>query len=417
VGFWLALVAVLPLNNWLNERLWPGKIAIGNIALLLCFASVVVKGDFGGLPHRAVALLGLYALAVGISCLFVGDSLSTYAVRRTYTIWVMVFCLWMSSKMCSDYRTAIATLLTLIGSCTVLAMLSLNDSTAKVFSLHNVQRVAVDGYNENNYAFYLVAGWVSLLLVTLFRISGSGVWKLLAIGPGILLLSSLAASGSRGMMLAAAMALFLGCLAPRRLARYLAGGVALAAVLLCAYGLVRSDDSFRTRWNAAIENGELAGRQDIYQAAVDMFMERPMFGWGVAANFAEIASRVRPDLEIYSTHNSPLCVLTEVGVIGGAGYFAALVACGFAAWRARSGPVGLGSVMLFCVLVTSALPNDQLENHVYWILMGVVLASPGWVSTTESDALFRPRELSEPAKGPRVFEGVRPLSGGCSRTG
>ena len=129
----------------------------------------------------------------------------------------------------------------------------------------------------------------------------------------------------------------------------------------------------RRRWEKTLEGGTLAGREVIYPAAWKMFLEKPLVGWGPATHYYVLGSRFfREKLD---THNLFLWLLTQVGLLGFIPYCAGLVLCFKAAWKARSGPLGILPLALLVVALVVNMSLTWLEVKVYWLILALALAS------------------------------------------
>jgi O-antigen ligase len=117
----------------------------------------------------------------------------------------------------------------------------------------------------------------------------------------------------------------------------------------------------------------MAGREEIYAAAMDMIAVRPLLGWGPVRNLYELGPRV--GWERRDTHNLYLWLLTEAGFIGSAPAFAGLALCMRHAWQARKSVDG---VLPLAILVTLLTINLAATFHLlkwFWIVLAFSCAS------------------------------------------
>jgi len=143
-------------------------------------------------------------------------------------------------------------------------------------------------------------------------------------------------TGSRGSIVALIMSLMAFPLKKtKRFASKL--GIVLAGILVVGFLVWASFSikSVRERWESTFETGETAGRNTIYSNALDMFLEKPILGWGPVTHRAELGSRL--GLPFRDTHNLYLYILTETGILGGIPFFIGLWLCLQSAWKARDG--------------------------------------------------------------------------------
>ena len=66
-----------------------------------------------------------------------------------------------------------------------------------------------------------------------------------------------------------------------------------------------------------------------FSAAWEMFLEKPLIGWGPANNISELGSRLGLGSAIGMPHNVYLWLLTETGLLGTVPFLAGLWLC----WR------------------------------------------------------------------------------------
>ena len=119
------------------------------------------------------------------------------------------------------------------------------------------------------------------------------------------------------------------------------------------------DDHERALSDRLEESGPLDFRQAVYLGGWQMFLEKPLTGWGVNQMPAELARHVSGyrEKELYP-HNTYLELLVEHGIFGLALYFWLM----WELWRLRKSPVPAGE--------THGFLNQQF--HAMWpVLLGV----------------------------------------------
>src|SRR5206468_10354423 len=121
------------------------------------------------------------------------------------------------------------------------------------------------------------------------------------------------------------------------------------------------------------DEGDTAGRREIYDEAWKMFLERPELGYGGANNRFELGARLNyPDRD---THNVFLAVLTEVGLVGGLGFFLALVCGMIGGWR---GARRTGDALPFALLTAELVISSSItasKEKIFWIVLAAAVAS------------------------------------------
>lgn len=156
--------------------------------------------------------------------------------------------------------------------------------------------------------------------------------------------------------------------------------IALAAAGLIAaliarefqHGTVAASRLSKT-WN----QGDTAGRTEIYDVAWPMFLERPLLGYGGANNYFTLGRRLNyasGSTYYRDTHNVYLAVLTEVGLIGAVPFLCALLYAGWTAWLygRRTGDARPFALMCALFTINSSLTTHQ--DKIFWIVLAVAVA-------------------------------------------
>jgi hypothetical protein len=135
------------------------------------------------------------------------------------------------------------------------------------------------------------------------------------------------------------------------------------------------DPRVSERWSQTIVQGESAGREYIYAAALDMFAERPITGWGGLAAFQELGSRLGMIGRGRAAHNLILHLLIEVGLIGTIPFLIALWLCARAAWKGRADQFGLIPLALIMAMFFFNLTHTGITQKVFWLFLGFAIAA------------------------------------------
>jgi O-antigen ligase len=373
---WFVFVALLPLSRWIDLLLGRETTSATSLALVLCFVVILGFGNLlGRLPPGPLWGFGAYVLVVAASYPFVDVTLRESAFYHLYQLVLMCMCFWLAYQVGRRYEYALWTMVVLAGSSLVLGAMSLNPGTSKLVAAST--RVTVQGYNANHFACYIATSITLLAAFALEYPHRSFVLSGLCAAGIALQTWALLQSGSRGQTVAVLPGLLVLALGMRH-HRMLRIGLTLSGLVVALFMWHHSALGTNVlRWQQA-SAGDLAGREFIYPEAVRMFREKPWLGWLPAHNECELAGRVGARSVVYSTHNSLLGALTEVGVVGAAGYVVGLVLCGIAAWRARTGPIGVTTLALYAAVVASQMPSDMMEFHLHWLVLGLVYAAPQW---------------------------------------
>lgn len=209
-------------------------------------------------------------------------------------------------------------------------------------------------------------------------------WLLGRLGAALLAISALILgilnTGSRGGLLGfmtgiAGLAICGG--KESRARRALIGG-AVAAVLA---GLVLREFALGTtaasRLSDAVNQGDTAGRTQIYEVAWGMVLEKPLLGHGGAQNYFTLGSRLNRDNDgvfFRDAHNLLLAILTEVGLVGAVPFVVAILYALAAAWRygRRTGEAVPFALLCGQIAINTSLTG--LHDKLFWIVLAAAAA-------------------------------------------
>jgi len=181
-------------------------------------------------------------------------------------------------------------------------------------------------------------------------------------------------SGSRGAMIGlVAGLLVLGFKGRRVLKINLKGLVlvflAIGAVVVFAY----NSESVRERWERTLGEGEMAGREKIYEKAADMFIEKPLLGWGPGNHILELGARLgKPKRD---PHNLIFWMLLEVGLLGAIPFLGGVWICFREAWKARIGVHGLLPMSMMLLLLIINMKGTYHHGKLFWVVLAYAAAS------------------------------------------
>jgi len=278
-------------------------------------------------------------------------------------------------------RIRTTTLLLLVAACLVLALLQLSGAfgapMAEVEDAANqLHRITVLGQNPNRTANMLSLGVLALIGLhygrqTSVRRARFLMWPVVTV-----LVLAILQSGSRGAIVALGAAL----------CTFAAGGQTLRArvrnALMTLFALVTfvwvsyESPLLRERFDKA-ETGNLAGREEIFPAAFEMFQERPLLGWGPMLNKHELATRLQPPPPdgVRDTHNLVLELLTATGLLGSVPFFVGLGLCVWSAWHARRGSQGILPLAMMAALLAANMSGNYEVYLPHCLVLAYALAS------------------------------------------
>lgn len=192
-------------------------------------------------------------------------------------------------------------------------------------------------------------------------------------------------SGSRGGMLALAVALLLAgaigvrwLVESRRLMAFLIGAVVVLLGIVALLGDVLEEVIFQRFGEQLLENGQTAGRGDLYQAGLELWADGPLVGRGIGS-FAALYGHG------YSyTHNIVLDVLVDGGVLGLLLLLIAVLAPGPRVLRPRGGlEAPLAATLGMLILVASQFSGTYYDTRFAWFFLGLACVAASRVRADE----------------------------------
>jgi O-antigen ligase len=358
-------------------------------ALFLFTTIVQPRTNFGNPPWPArwfMAYLYLFLLSAAING---REHLATLANRASYwpEVLKMFFSLvqlllvfWVGRNLMRSATVAKRALLVLVLACAVRAAMPFLGIATTV---HTVEtggaRLSAMGQNSNHSAMILSAGLIALLGLTYGR-SYRTLWPRLVSLPIVALLAvAIADTGSRGGLVALALGIMAFMLRGGTLGARVRNITLAAFAIACVGVAAYQSDVMRNRFAETFETGTLTGRERIYPTVFQMFLERPLFGWGPANNKYELGLRLDERVRRRrGTHNTILEVLSATGLIAAIPFFVGTWLCFWAAWRAREGPDGSLPLALTITVMMSNMSGDWFVSPLYWLVLAYAVASAGY---------------------------------------
>lgn len=295
-----------------------------------------------------------------------------------FTLGLLLILFWVSCNLLKDKVLVKGTLLSFVGSCIVLAGLMLAGSGQSIAQ----GRMTALSQNANSVGATMSLGLLALLGLVYGRNDMDKRLKHLAwlCFSGITV--AIVATGSRTAMVAFLAGMFVFVVARRgdfvlktRVA--FIGLLALAGMMLA----LSQNDAARLRWEKAILYGDQSRREEIHPAAWDMFLEKPLLGWGPVSHYMELGYRfARPALD---PHHQYLWVMIETGLLGAIPFFTGLWICLRSGWRAGYGTEGSLPIALLTCLYVSNMAGTFHLRKVFWVVLAYNLASGSFTSKGE----------------------------------
>lgn len=398
----LLFVASIPLEALPIENITSDYLTLTKLFGLVFFTCYVLHS---GLPLRLdvppipaamwwfLAYLTVYALT-GLS--LEDEGIKGYIVRLLKL--VQLFALfWLASGLLRDPSLAKKSMLTLAITCAGLAVGTLIGLPG--FAPEASGRVTAFEFNPNSLASFMTVAAIIIIGFCLKETGWSAKRKLFLFAMTIPLFLVLVGTGSRSGIVSMVFAMSFYFVPHRGSKRQmLAFGVVLAAIAGIGF-LVIMDPVASERWSRTVE-GDSTNRGDIYAAALDMFAERPIAGWGGKAAFGELGSRLGMTSGHLDAHNAILYLLIEVGLLGTVPFLIALGLCARAAWKGRLDQYGLIPFQLIMAMFAYNLTHTALTSKVFFLFLGFGVAASSinrklryrWVA---SRTVRRPAETKE----------------------
>ena len=324
-------------------------------------------------PSPAFWLYAIYALvylASGVLTNYLSEWL-----RGTVLLLQLLGLFWVTTNLLRHVPTARTALLVLAGSCCVLAFMQQFGIATSVEVGAIALRQTVLGQNANTLAHNLSLGLLALVGLA-YAADEPPKLRLLYLTPCALLALAIMPTAARGALLALMMGMAIIALSGGSLrARARSAAVVVAVLAGLALAAYRTD-GMRNRLVMAAESNDLSHREELFPAAWQMFMEKPLIGWGPINNRYEVVKYVpRAELAFRETHNVVLELLTENGLLGAIPYLTAMLLSVVAAWRARSGPHGVLPLAMVFTVLAGRMGTAGVLTKMHWFVLAFAVAA------------------------------------------
>jgi O-antigen ligase len=289
----------------------------------------------------------------------------------TVTLAQLLVLLWVASNLLRYQNVFLGTLYMFVASCFALALLQLAGRTGRFVA---TDRMTAFGEDPNSLGAVLSLGLLAVLCIGYgSRATRGNAVRIASWFCGGAIAVAVVRTGSRGASVALVCGVGVLMLTKGsswlKLRNTFVAAVALSALVI----LVAGTEVSRRRWLYSVENQSMAGRERIYPAAVHMFLEKPLFGWGAGNHWVELGARTGSERR--DTHNLYLAVLTEDGLAGAVPYFAGLALCVRAALRGRRRLHGLAPLALLTTTLVMNMDVTWQTRKIQWLVLGLALAS------------------------------------------
>jgi len=325
-------------------------------------------------PHPAVWWFLGYLAVYSMSALFIDPQFTGEILVFVVTYLQLVVFLWITPDLLKNRKMGESVLLAYTMSAAYLAL-------GTLFGLPGIEvqtgldgRISAIGQNANSLAGMMALAILIIISLCIRKSFKHFLSRILLSALILPLLLAIVKTGSRGGTLVVLSGFLVYLLPYRRSKR----AVAVMILTICGIGvllyLIATEPLMTKRWQRAQE-GDLATRQSTIPAALEMSIERPLFGWHPVEFRYELGTRVGQGGEIADPHNLLASLLAEVGIAGTIPFCIGLWLCFLAAWTARRGDLGLMplSLMVGVLIMHQSGPNVTWKP--FWLVMGLTLAA------------------------------------------
>jgi O-antigen ligase len=239
------------------------------------------------------------------------------------------------------------------------------------------ERVTSLDYNPNTLA--LIAAFAIVILIgLLLDKSARSLWGKLSFAAMTVPLFVLTVqTGSRAGVGALIIGVSLYILpyrgAKQKMVRMIWAGLTIAGVVY----MVLSNPVSAARWEKAYE-GNTAGRDKIYATALYMIAERPVLGWQPIVAQHELGRRLYNAWKGREAHNLFLHLMLEGGIVGTVPFLVALWLCTQAAWKGRTGSLGMLPLALLVTVLAYCMTHTTLAKKLPWLILAFAAVAPSF---------------------------------------
>jgi O-antigen ligase len=308
-------------------------------------------------------------------------------IEQLFTMTQMLIFFCISYNLLRADRVKESTLVVLAVSCIILASLQIVGITSTSLEVYG-DRVSTLGGNPNTLASVLTLGLLVLTGLAYGRKKMDRKVRLLFWVSSVVLSISVVQTGSRGNVLALMLSLLILVVKPHSASQNLKAGL-LVSLMIGFLALVSYQIEFvRERWESTYYGEDVSGRDDIYATAWEMFLEKPIIGWGPVNHYYELGYRLL--VPTRDPHNLYLWLLLEGGLLGAIPFLGGLWICAISAWKARRSSQGVLPMALLAYYLLVNLKGTYMDKY-FWLVLAYTLASSNEnsISWRRSDVVLR----------------------------
>jgi len=370
----LLFIGSLVIDVWHSAKLW------GFLFFALYFFyhdPLFRKRSFAPITP-VVAWFMIYVAVLALNGLFLSAEYLSAFFERLFSLVQSIVFVWVASDLLKNEKLAKKALLAYVIAAVIVAV-------GLVFSLPGFG-VTGDVGSTRASAIGASGNWLSIVMAVAMVVM-LGLWLNLAhksfvqtvwMLSSMLVLSAAIVNISSRLGFLTAMAGVSVYLLPYWKNRWRISAVSIGIIAIAGLAYLASySPVLSSRLHAFSEEGDVSGRDMIFEQALGMISERPLIGWQPIQFEYELGSRTAATYGIRSAFNICLHVLMEVGVVGAVPFLIGLWLCGQGAWRARNGNLGLLPLALFVAELAASMATNSMYHKTLWFVLAVSASVTG----------------------------------------
>jgi O-antigen ligase len=318
----------------------------------------------------------VYFSVLIINGIFLDESYVRQFISISLTLAQLLLVFWISSSLLAIETLRRRVLLSFAFGAVLSALATLLQvpGFATVIEGHAGERLTSIDSNPNYVAFTMVIAAV-ILIGTALDARLQNLWRKAFLASLVLPLLAIAVrTGSRTGVVSFFIGFTICLFAGRQRGRRMTALLLVMLVTGAMTYLVVRYPTVLSRFEEASQ-GNLAGRQNIIPAALEMIAERPILGWKPIIQWEELGRRTGRVFGTRDAHNLILHLILEVGVLGAAPFLLGVALCVRAAWRARAQVVGILPFALLMTALSSNLSLTYIARKPQWLILALAVAA------------------------------------------
>jgi O-antigen ligase len=317
----------------------------------------------------------IYLTVYALNGFFIAPQFFDSFLSRFLTMAQLAAFFWIASDLLRDEGLARKALLSYAIATSAVAagmMLGLTGLSVK-YKTNIGARMSSMGFNPNTLAVLIVLAALTLMGLYLIAppLRFRKIWLAALAVP---LIPGLVSTGSRNGIVIFILGFMVYLLPSRRYrGKPTVPILAILAVVAVVY-LISQNSTVLARFEQTYERGDFSGRLGIYNTAMDMISQRPLFGWRPVEFWYELGNRMWGYWRIRDAHNLYLHLLLEVGLAGAIPFVIGLWLSARAAWRGRNATFGLLPLALVLALLAGNMSVTDIARKHLWFVLAIAAA-------------------------------------------